>query len=140
TIAEEVAALGEAALEFLQRLEERPARALVRGLPGGESSAIDAVVHALVNELGEARLLRLERAREKIHTRRATGECLLEHAADVVLGVVDDAAGLFVPEHGNGDASVESRVRRRVRFAQEGEAIDGIVAVTGAIAKGPALL
>ena len=74
-------------------------------------------------------------AGREAEAKRAEG---IEHAADVVLGVVDDAAGFLVPEHGDGDAALERRVGGEVGFAQEGKAVHGIGGVARAVAKGPA--
>ena len=66
------------------------------------------------------------------------GEDVVKHAADVVLGVVDDLRRLFVPEHGHGEAAVEIGVGGEVCLAEKFEAVDRIGGVAGAVGETPA--
>ena len=65
-------------------------------------------------------------------------ESSVEHAADVVLGIVDDPVRMLVPKDGHGDAPIKAGTGRRVGLTQISEAVDRVLRVTGAVAKGPA--
>ena len=115
--------------------------ALVGGLAGGEAGAVNAVVHPLVDEVGKLGLFGGDVVREKLRVARGEpAEGAVEHPADVVLGVVDDPARFLVPEDGDGDAAVKSRIGRAVGLGEEFEAVDRIVAVARAVAEGPTAL
>jgi len=139
--AEEVTAIREARVQFIERGEEREACLLVRALAGGEAGFVNAVVHAVVDEPGEFGLFVRDGDGEEIDrfvSERAEG--VVEHAADIVLGVVHDATSGGVPKHGDGDAAIEVRIGGGIGFAEKVEAIIGIVAESGAIAESPAAL
>lgn len=49
-ISEKVTQIREARFQFVERSEKRVGRSLVGVLPGGETGAVNAVVHFLVNK------------------------------------------------------------------------------------------
>ena len=51
---------------------------------------------------------------------------VVEHAADVVLAIVDDLFRFLVPKHGNSDALIKIGIGCLVGFAQKSEAVDWI--------------
>ena len=87
-------------------------------------------------------MLGLDLFRKKIDVfiSRDRVEGVVEHAADVVLAIVDDFFRFFIPQHRHGDAAIEVRIGRGVGFTEKFETVDRIDAVTGSITKGPAAL
>ena len=86
-------------------------------------------------------MVRFKVARKQIDiapARRVEG--VVEHVADVVLGIIDDPAGLLVPEHRDGDAPVVVRVGGAISLAQKLKSIDRIGAEPRSIAKSPTAL
>jgi len=83
-------------LENVERIEERAARSFISRLLARESRPVDAVVHVLVDELREFFVVRLDLRGEEID-REHSAELVIEHAADIVLGIVHDAPRFLVP-------------------------------------------
>ena len=84
-------------------------------------------------------MLAFDVLREQIDLAIAEGvENVVEHPANVVLGIVDDSACLLVPKHRNSDAAIKVWIRGDVCLAQESEAVDWIAGVARPITKGPA--
>ena len=84
-------------------------------------------------------MLAFDVLREQIDLAIAEGvENVVEHPANVVLGIVDDLACLLVPKYRNSDAAIKVSIRGDVCLAQESEAVDWIAGVARPITKGPA--
>lgn len=130
--AHQVAARGEAGFQFIERGKEEAARLFVGGLRRGEPGPVNAVVHGLVDERAPSLHLLAKRFGKKIDLRvpREGVEFPVEHPADVVLRIIDDAARIPVPEHRNRHpcVGVEGRIARRVGFAQKRKTVHRIMA------------
>src|SRR5205814_10417379 len=108
-------------------------------LAGGEARFVNAVVHPIVNESCEPGVLAFDVLRKQIDLAIAEGvENVVEHPANVVLGIVDDSACLLVSTSRISEAAVEVSIRGDVCLAQESEAVDWIAGVARPITKGPA--
>src|SRR5438552_14023748 len=126
------------------------ARDLVCPLAHGEAGFVHAIVHIVVNEIGELRMLGLDFLREKIQL-FSLGEIVkraVKHPTDVILTVVHNPFCLPVPENGNGHALVVLWIGRSIGFAQKLEAVDRVGGfkrragrnLSRRMAKGPAVL
>ena len=110
----------------LQRGEHAVERVVVGLLGAGEAGAVDAVVELGVDPLAERVDLVAQRLGVEVEIRVA-GEVVerrAEHADDLGRLVVDDRAGLLVPQHRDADAVVVVRVGGAVGLGEEVEAVD----------------
>ena len=81
--------------EFVERFEKFAAGNLIWPLARGETSSVNAVVYIVVQKTRELRMLGFDIFREKIDV-LISGEIIkhiVEHAADVVLAVIEDLFG-----------------------------------------------
>src|SRR5207247_9964607 len=116
---EKVSARGQARLQLIERSEQRPTSPLVRALSGCEARFVNAVVHPILNESRELGVLAFDVLREQIDLEIAEGvENVVEHPANVVLGIVDDLACLLVQKYRNSDAAIQASIRWDVSLAQ----------------------
>ena len=102
-----------------------PASDLVGALARSEPCFVNAIVYVVVNEVGKHRVPGFDLFWEKVDS-FVSGKLvkhIVEHAADVVLGVVHDSPRLPVPQDGDGEAAAKVRGRDAVRFAQKFEAV-----------------
>src|SRR5436190_23649117 len=109
-----MSAFRQALFELIKRLKNSATSALVWALARGKPCLVNAVVHVVVEEIGELRVLGLDLFREKVDgfISRRVVKHLVEHAADVVLAIVYDTFRFCVPQHrysrahGNWDRSL----------------------------------
>ena len=123
---------------MIERVKERAASVFVGALPAGEAGFVNAIVHVVVDEGGKLGLFRRDIVREKVDVvlcERA--ERAVEHPADVVFGVVDDATRFRVPKPGTVTRPSQA-IGCLVSFLQKREAIHRIAAVARPVAKRPA--
>ena len=125
-VAEEVALLGEARLEFVQRGEEFASGRFITFLRGGKAGFVDAnCLPCRKNERGKVSAwfrFNVSLGKEIDLSVAQRGEGVVEHAADIVLGIIDDPVRAFVPEHRHGDAeALKIRLTRRVGLCSEKE-------------------
>src|SRR5688572_11155512 len=86
-------------------------------------------------------MLSLDRFWKQLHVTLAERrENSVEHAAKIIIGIIDDPARVGVPQHRHGYSSVVVWFRGAIRFAQILEAIDWITGVSRSVAKRPAAL
>src|ERR1051326_6790364 len=125
---EQISPCAEPPFEFIECLEKFAAGDFVWPLPGGETSSVNAVIYIVMQKTGELCVLGFDVFRKKSQSFvfREIIETIIEHSADVVLAIVEDAVCLFVPEHGDGHAQIEIRISCFVSFTQELKAADGV--------------
>ena len=140
-IAEQIAAVCQPRIQFVERLEQSRRRPLVRFLATGEPCQINAVVHPLVNCLVE-RIDFLDEIRrsEVVIVRREIRELAVEHSQQVVVRVADDPFCFRVPKHWHRHAAAIIRIGRVIGFAEELKSVDRIVGMSRPIAERPAAL
>ena len=110
-------------------------------LAGGKTCFINAIVHVVIEESRKLRVLCFKILRKKVDLligKRREG--VIEHAAEVILGVIDDLLALLVPENRDRYPAMVAGIRSRISLRKEGKAIERIGAVTRTIAKGTATL
>ena len=100
---------------MVQGIEELRNGLFVCLLRGGETRAVDAVVHRLVDGVyGRVDLLAQILWIEICVCGGELAELGVEHADDLARLVVDNGLRLFIPENGRGDASRIVRICLRV--------------------------
>ena len=110
-------------------------------LGGGEAGAVYAVVDRRVDARVPAVYVRAQCSRVEIQ--RVAGKAVEgrpEQADDFRGLVVDDAAGVRVPQYRNGDAPRVIRAGGRVHLAHEAEAVGPVTATALGLVEGPAIL
>jgi len=65
-VREQISAFRQTLLKFIKRLKNSAAGDLVRALAHGESCFVNAIVHIVVDKIGELRVLGLDFFREKV--------------------------------------------------------------------------
>src|SRR5262249_2441870 len=101
SIPKQVTTGGQSLFKLVQRAKDRTSGFLISALACGKPGSIHAVVYVLVDESAELVLLCGDIGRKEIHRAVAwPAEHTVEHSADVVLRVVHDLSGYFIPEDG----------------------------------------
>jgi len=95
-----------------------------------------------MDEIAELLLLSPDFVGQQIHRliARQWTKLVVEHETDIVFAIIDDAVCHLVPKCRHGDSPVELRIGGSISLGEEVEAVDGILAVARAVAKGPAPL
>ena len=98
----------------------------VRALARGESCFVNAIVHIVVDKIGEFRVVGLDFFWEKVDlfTSGKVVKHVIEHAADVVLAIVHDPLCFRVPEDRHSHAGLITRLGRFVGFTQKLKAVN----------------
>jgi len=129
---------GQPGLELIEGIEEASNGSFVGLLRCGESSAIDPVVHVLVDERIE--IVDLFPDPILIQIDRAFGEAIelaVEHTHEVVVGIGDDAFGYCIPQHGDCEPPPIGRIGGFVGLAEELKPVDGIERMARPFVEGP---
>ena len=141
---DEVAVASEPRLEVVEGREQRVVGRLVRRLRAREAAAVDAVVHLGIDDLVDAVDLRAQGRRIEVGViARDAGELGVEHSDDFRGFVVDDAAGLAVPQGRHRDLAGVARVGGRVGLVQIIKSVDAVRRAVGemrVVGEGPALI
>lgn len=101
---------------------------------------VNGVVHPIVDSGGKLVLLGLETGSEDVVAIPERRHGIVEGTADIVLGVVDDASFVFIPQHRHGDPPEGAGTVLAVGFAEKLEAVPRILRAARSVAKGPAAL
>src|SRR5579872_5778446 len=137
-VTEQVPAVGQAPLQVVQGGEDLGDRVVVSLLGGGHARAVYAVVHGLVDD----RVDRVDLGAQDLRVQVGAGgeRAELGVQVDGYIGeiVADDPAGLPVPQYGDGDVPVVAGLGGLVGLAQQGEPVDRVQRVPGAVAERPA--
>ena len=138
-VTEQVTPGGQPLVQVIQGGEQAGHRAVVGLLRGGEPAPVHAVVDGGVDPLVERVDLRPQRGGVEVE-RRAGPAAELRAQVDGEVGevVADDPAGLLVPQHRHRDVPVVAGFGRLVGLPEQGEAVDRIWRVAGAVPEGPA--
>ena len=127
--------------ELIEGVEEAQDGPFIGPLRGGESRAIDPVVHVLVDEGVE--IVDLFPDAVLIEVDRVLGETIelaVEHAHEIVVGIGHDAFRDGIPQDRDGEPSPIVWVGGFVGLAKELEPVDGIERMARPFAEGPATL
>src|SRR5215469_7424948 len=128
TLAEKKTNLRQTLFEFVERFKKFAAGNLIWPLARGETSSVNAVVYIVVQKGRKLRVLGFDVFWKEIEI-LVCGEIIehiVEHSANVVLAIVDNAFCFFVPEDRHRHALIEMGISCLISFAQKLETVNGI--------------
>src|SRR6266480_8163620 len=99
-IAKEIPAITQSSFQLIKSCEQRLHSLLISRLSRRKSCLIDSAVHIFIKKRTQAVLLSGKVGWKQIdRTVSQRTKHAVEHSANIILGVVDDLPGLFIPEH-----------------------------------------